>query len=239
MQGIYRMGGKRSPASPAGRNHLHPNKVSRPQSIAHGAPDRSRSATRRRGDPQTLLPDQRRPPADPVTLGRLRHLLAVVGPAIGNEFSANWLAHAMSRFDGGPVLDPPRLGPCLRQFGFVPLRSRRGGRRISVWLLPGVPRPRRGRPPTMATSGTSGKTAAHKLHRESPASRADRPGQTKIDTRMHRADQLDQDEALVCAFSENPICSQPSCRCTKSLQFSRAIPQRARTAGAYRRTIVA
>ena len=103
-------------------------------------------AMRRRRNLQTLSPDQQNTRADPVILGRLRHLLAVIGPTIGNEFSADWLAQAMSRVDGGPVLDPPRLGPSLRKLDFVPVRRRRGDRRVTVWLAPGAARPRRGRP---------------------------------------------------------------------------------------------
>jgi hypothetical protein len=51
----------------------------------------------------------------------------------------------MSRAGGGPLLDPPRLGPSLGQLGFALARRRRARRRISVWLRPGSARPRRGR----------------------------------------------------------------------------------------------
>ena len=146
---IYKGAGKRSPASPASPSaqpRAPANTVSWSQSETHGACARSRCLTVSRCGLHTLSGDQGHLPADPVVLERLGRLLAAVGPTIGTEFSADWLARAVSRFDGGPALDPPRLGPSLRQLGFVPLRRRRGNGRVSVWLFPGTARPRRGRP---------------------------------------------------------------------------------------------
>jgi hypothetical protein len=154
MRRIYRKGGKQSPASPASpsaQDLVPSKKVPRLQSAAHGALDWPRCTTHRRRNLQTLSPDHTR--ADPVILGRLRHLLAAINPILVDAFSADWLAQAMSRVDGGPLLDPPRLGPCLRQLGFVPLRRRRGNRRVTVWLAPGATRPRRGRPPSRLDGG--------------------------------------------------------------------------------------
>jgi hypothetical protein len=84
---------------------------------------------------------------DPITLGRVSNLVAAARPLLFKEITTAWAARALVRVDGGPMLDAPRLGPTLRVFGFQPIRRRRGTRRVSVWLWPGTPRPRLGRPP--------------------------------------------------------------------------------------------
>ena len=82
------------------------------------------------------------------------------------------LPQAMSRSEGGSLLDPPRLGPCLRQLGFVPVRRRRDVRALTHPLDAsvarsgplGLPRHRHGdgrpfrdtkSPPTIVNSTTS------------------------------------------------------------------------------------
>jgi hypothetical protein len=57
-------------------------------------------------DAHTLSGEQRHTAADPVVLEPLGRLFVAVGPSIGTEFSADWLAQAVSRIDGSPVLDP-------------------------------------------------------------------------------------------------------------------------------------
>ncbi len=83
---------------------------------------------------------------DPVTLCRVRRLLAAVHPMLGEEITSAWLARTLVRVDGGPILDAPRLGPALRAVGFRPVRRRRGFCRINTWLQPGASPPRVGRP---------------------------------------------------------------------------------------------
>jgi hypothetical protein len=85
-------------------------------------------------------------PPDPIVLRRLRRLLDAVKPLLGAEITAAWLARALVRVDGGPLLDPPRLGPALRGLGFRPIRRRRGTRRPTTWLAPGAAALRVGRP---------------------------------------------------------------------------------------------
>lgn len=62
------------------------------------------------------------------------------------EVTMRWLADAIVRFDGGPPLDAPRLGPALRELGFCSVRRRRGAQRLRVWLAPGAVRTSVGRP---------------------------------------------------------------------------------------------
>ena len=144
-----RKGSKRSPASPA----------SPAQRSCPPPEDRitaSRLVKRLQGNelpalpgakvpPCYLRPDNRRQP-DPVTLGRVQRFLGVARPLFDQEITTAWLACALVRVDGGPILDAPRLGPALRKLGFQPMRRRHGTRRHSVWLVPGVPRRRVGRP---------------------------------------------------------------------------------------------
>ena len=66
-----------------------------------------------------------------------------------------WLARTLVRVDGGPMLDAPRLGPVLRMLGFQSIRRRRGTRKVSVWLPPGVSPPPLGRPPRGSHTGSA------------------------------------------------------------------------------------
>ena len=157
---IFRKGVKPSPASPASpsaQDLVPPKKVSRSQSAAHAC-DGPQSSTPPSRDLNTLLRDHRHRPLDPVILERLRRLLPTICPTICTEFSTSWLARMLSRVDGGPLLDAPRLGPSLRHLGFLPLRRRRGDGRVALWLFPGAARPRRGRPAHQrnATLGSNG-----------------------------------------------------------------------------------
>jgi hypothetical protein len=84
---------------------------------------------------------------DPIVLHRVSKLLAAGRYLINQEITTLWLARTLARVDGGPILDAPRLGPALRRLGFRSARRRQGTRRVSVWLRPGAPHPRVGRPP--------------------------------------------------------------------------------------------
>ena len=144
---IYRKGRKQSPASPANRTVQAAGVPFRKVARSHTAPKRCPTPTSQPPHLATFAPDQRLPlAADPVILWRLCQLLAAIKPTLVEPFSATWLAQAMSRVDGGPVLDPPRLGPSLRQLGFAPVRRRCGARRVTLWLSPGAARPLPGRP---------------------------------------------------------------------------------------------
>jgi hypothetical protein len=144
-----RKGSKRSPASPA-------SPAQRRYLPSEGRAARSRLIKRLKGktplalsgaklSPCYLRPSNRRQP-DPGTLGRVQRFLGVARPLFDREITTVWLACALVRVDGGPILDAPRLGPALRKLGFQPIRRRFGNRRPSVWLVPGAPRPRLGRP---------------------------------------------------------------------------------------------
>jgi hypothetical protein len=87
---------------------------------------------------------------DPVTLSRVCKFLAAVRSLLGAEITTAWLARALVRVDGGPMLDPPRLGPALRTLGFQSVRRRHGTHRVNKWLAPGAPPPHAGRPRVQA-----------------------------------------------------------------------------------------
>jgi hypothetical protein len=144
-----RKGSKRSPASPAS-----PSQRRCPPSEGRAAG--SRLVKRLKGKTPLALPGAKVPPCylrppnrrqpDPVTFGRVKRFLGVARPLFDQEITTAWLACALVRVDGGPILDAPRLGPALRKLGFQPIRRRFGNRRPSVWLVPGAPRRRVGRP---------------------------------------------------------------------------------------------
>jgi hypothetical protein len=153
----YTGGCKLSPASPASPALSAWRQARRVRAASHslGSLGRSQSTLRRPFNGQRFRPcyrpDQAHPerathPPDPITLCRVSHLLAAVRPLLGEEITTAWLARTLVRFDGGPMLDPPRLGPALRTLGFRPMRRRRGSRRRSTWLVPGTSTPRVGRP---------------------------------------------------------------------------------------------
>jgi hypothetical protein len=87
---------------------------------------------------------------DPVILARIQKFLVGAHSLLPAEITTDWLARAVMRFDGGPPLDAPRLGPSLRKLGFSPVRLRRGAQRSRVWLAPAAARPRVGRPRSAA-----------------------------------------------------------------------------------------
>jgi hypothetical protein len=84
--------------------------------------------------------------SDPVTVVRIQKFLLGAHSLLPAEITTEWLARAVVRFDGGPPLDAPRLGPALRQLAFSSVRRRLGARRLRVWLAPAAARPRVGRP---------------------------------------------------------------------------------------------
>jgi hypothetical protein len=81
-----------------------------------------------------------------IALDRLRQFLMAVRPMLGDEITAVWLARALVRFDRGPLLAGPTLGPTLRALGLRSVRRRRGAHRVMSWIMPGQPKPRAGRP---------------------------------------------------------------------------------------------
>jgi hypothetical protein len=83
---------------------------------------------------------------DPVILARIQRFLLGAHSLLPAEITTEWLAWAVVRFDGGPPVDAPRLGPALRQLGFSSVRRRLDARRLRVWLAPAAVRPRVGRP---------------------------------------------------------------------------------------------
>ena len=144
-----RKGSKRSPASPAS-----PSQRRCPPSEGRAAG--SCLAKRLQGNELPALPGAKFPPSnlrpanrrrpDPATFGRVKRFLDVARPLLDEEITIAWLACTLVRVDGGPILDAPRLGPALRKLGFQPVRRGLGNRRPSVWLVPGAPRRRVGRP---------------------------------------------------------------------------------------------
>jgi hypothetical protein len=92
---------------------------------------------------------------DPITLQRVSRLLATAHTLLVGEITTAWLARTVVRVDGGPMLDAPRLGPVLRMLGFQSIRRRRGTRKVSVWLPPGVSPPPLGRPPRGSHTGSA------------------------------------------------------------------------------------
>jgi hypothetical protein len=139
-------GSKRSPASPA--SHACPRFDDRTSTVASSLLTRLQGNTPAPG--ARVLPcylgavKPRRP--DPVTFGRLQSFLNVARRLLEQEFTTAWLARTLVRFDRGPLLDAPRLGLALRALGFRSMRRRQGTRRRSMWLVPGAPSPRVGRP---------------------------------------------------------------------------------------------
>jgi hypothetical protein len=121
-----------------------------PRSIegSQGTPRRPVNGQRFRPShrPDRPHPGQAIRPPDPITHRRVSRLLAAVRPLLGEEITTTWLARTLVRFDAGPMVDPPRLGPALRTLGFRPMRRRRGSHRRSTWLVPGSPAPCLGRP---------------------------------------------------------------------------------------------
>jgi len=89
------------------------------------------------------------PPADLIVVARIRTLLVRAAPALPVPTTTQWLAHALARVDGGPYVDPRRLGPALRACGFHPSFRRERRRRRWMWYPPPA-RPRLGRPPATA-----------------------------------------------------------------------------------------
>jgi hypothetical protein len=143
-----------SPASPALSARRDARRVRRADRSLRSL-GRSQSPTRRLVNGQRFRPSYRPDRAhpgratrqpDPITIRRVSHLLAAVRPLLGEEITTAWLARTLVRFDGGPLLDPPRLGPTLRTLGFRPVRRRHGSRRLNIWLVPGALASRRGRP---------------------------------------------------------------------------------------------
>jgi len=144
-----RKGSKRSPASPAS-----PSQRRCPPSESRAVG--SCLAKRLKSKTPLALPGAKFPPCylrtanrrqpDPVALRRVQRFLDVARPLLDEEITIAWLACTLVRVDGGPILDAPRLGPALRKLGFQPVRRRLGNRRPSVWLVPGAPRRRVGRP---------------------------------------------------------------------------------------------
>jgi hypothetical protein len=145
----YRKGSKRSPASPAS-----PAPGACRGSEARVPSVGSTLLTRLQGN--TAAPGARvlscslgsaQPHrVDPVILGRVQRFFNVARPLLDREITTAWLARTLVRVDRGALLDAPRLGPALRALGFRPLRRRLGSHRRSVWLVPGAPLPRVGRP---------------------------------------------------------------------------------------------
>jgi hypothetical protein len=136
-----RKGEKRSPASPA---------------PCSGRPSKGRAQSAfkvlnynnfRSASPRHLRTSKCSRDPDPVVLHRVSKLLAAGRYLFNQEVTTVWLARALARADGGPILDAPRLGSALRRLGFRSARRRRGTRRVSIWLRPGAPHPCVGRPP--------------------------------------------------------------------------------------------
>jgi hypothetical protein len=92
---------------------------------------------------------------DPITLHRIYKLLAAARYLLDHEVTTAWVARTLVLVDGGPLIDAPRLGPVLRMLGFQSIRRRRGTRKVSVWLPPGVSPPPLGRPPRGSHTGSA------------------------------------------------------------------------------------
>ena len=81
---------------------------------------------------------------DPMTLQRVSTFLAAARTLLVGEITTAWLARALVRVDGGPMLDAPRLGPALRMLGFQCTRRRgvsQGERLAAAWRFSSAPRP--------------------------------------------------------------------------------------------------
>jgi hypothetical protein len=103
--------------------------------------------------------------ADLLIFSRVCRLVLYAGSALAVPTSASWLATALSRVDGGPLVDPRRLGPALRACGFHRSFRRYGSRRMWVWYPPGL-RPARGRRCGRAQVGQSRNVVNMRSRRE-------------------------------------------------------------------------
>jgi hypothetical protein len=83
---------------------------------------------------------------DSITVLRIQKLLLAARFLMPDQITMHWLARALVRVDSGPMLDGPRLGPALRNLNFRRVRRRQGARRLNIWVKPGAPVPRPGRP---------------------------------------------------------------------------------------------
>jgi hypothetical protein len=83
---------------------------------------------------------------DPIILSRVCYLLSHAVPALPAPTTAAWIGRVLALVDGGPIIDPPRLGPALRACGFHHSFRRQGRGRAWVWYPP-PRRPTRGRRP--------------------------------------------------------------------------------------------